>query len=211
MRVGLFPNRIGLNYSMAYTLNPDGTRATETQEQAQVSGSPIYTFTSWSYDAEDRLIGESLTNLTSGFTLPSAYITNGDFSGSMTWDGSGAYASSNLTEAQAGMGTGAVLFDPSLGIKYGGNGSDWVLVLDNQGQVATISYSLSYSGVFTADGVVKSSEFTSPAGFTLSGSPTGYTDTYSYDHGWEPGIGMFVRRRGYDRHHDCTVTTGTTS
>ena len=150
---------------------------------------------SWSYDAEDRLTGESVSvasgpdGLANGFTLPTAYNLyglNNNGTVAMMWDGAGAYVSPGFAESQAGSGDGIVLLKPTttVGSAYladGGNGSDWILVVSNgSGNVQKESLALS-NNVFTPDGVVTATGFATTPTFDLDSASPSYSDSYSYD------------------------------
>jgi YD repeat-containing protein len=54
-------------FSETYVLNPDGTRASAHEQELQSNNSTTATIdTTWTYDADDRLIGETINNSLSG-------------------------------------------------------------------------------------------------------------------------------------------------
>ena len=183
------------DFSQSFSLNPDGTRASSVETQLQHDGSVQTIDTAWTYDAEDRLTGETVSvasgpdGLASGFTLPAAFNLYGLNQGStvvMSWDGAGAYVSPGFHESNAGSGDGIALLAPTttVGSAYladGGNGTDWILVVsDGLGDVAMESLAWSNS-IFTSDGVVTSSALPSGGSFDLDPASPGYSDVYSYD------------------------------
>jgi YD repeat-containing protein len=81
-------------YSVAYTLNADGTRATATETELQSGGgSPATINTTWGYDAEDRLTSESI----------SSSLTNQSLGDTYTYDLDG----NRLKDVHTGPGNGA--------------------------------------------------------------------------------------------------------
>jgi YD repeat-containing protein len=60
-------------FSQHYILNDDGTRASDTETELQSDGSTETISSSWSYDALDRLTGETLTNSASGQSFSDSY------------------------------------------------------------------------------------------------------------------------------------------
>ncbi len=178
-------------FSQSYTLNSDGTRASSTENEVQVDGSKLTIHTSWTYDALDRLTGEAVTShltaapghiappggLASWFNLPNGSSYSDFGSGSagsavpMIWDGA-EYVT------PGGAGYGAELLTPTAAVDYGGDGTDWVLVVtSSDSMVSSWSFSLS-NGVLTPDGVVATTNETSE--IDIGGTATGYSDYYTY-------------------------------
>jgi YD repeat-containing protein len=82
-----------LLFSQTYTLNADGSRASALEYEMQTSGSLVTNTYSWSYDALDRLTGETL----------STSQTNGSYTNSFTYD----LDSNRMSEVHVGPGGGA--------------------------------------------------------------------------------------------------------
>jgi YD repeat-containing protein len=66
LRVPLTQDRVGLNYSVSYILNADGTRKSDSETELQPGGTTATLSTTWTYDALDRLTGETITSSLSG-------------------------------------------------------------------------------------------------------------------------------------------------
>jgi YD repeat-containing protein len=66
LRVPLTQDRVGLNYSVSYILNSDGTRHSAAETELQPNGTTATLSTTWTYDALDRLTGETITSSLSG-------------------------------------------------------------------------------------------------------------------------------------------------
>ncbi len=61
------------DFSQHYTLNVDGTRGTSAESQLQPDGSTVTTDTTWTYDADGRLVGEAVTSNVSSDEYSDAY------------------------------------------------------------------------------------------------------------------------------------------
>ena len=61
-------------YSVTYTLNPDGTRATATEQQLQSDNSTTASIiTEWIYDALDRLTNVNVSSTLTGQSYSDIY------------------------------------------------------------------------------------------------------------------------------------------
>jgi hypothetical protein len=89
-----------------------------------------------------------------------------------------------ITPQQIGGSSGydtAALLAPSAAKTYGGNGSDWVLVVTSQqGSYAAESFTEA-NGSFTPDGVVAQGSFTGTPSFTVPPVAGFYSNLYSFD------------------------------
>jgi YD repeat-containing protein len=102
-------------FSQHYVLNDDGTRASDTETELQSDGSTETISSTWSYDALDRLTGETVTNS----------VSSQSFSDSYTYD----LVGNRLTKTHTGPGGGA-----NESIAYTYNGDDELMT-----QVSSIS------------------------------------------------------------------------
>jgi uncharacterized delta-60 repeat protein len=142
-------------FTQQYTLTPDGTRATSLESQVQPNGSTQLTFSSWTYDAEDRLTGEYVTDLPTQITLPATYdVPNNAASVTMNWDGTGAFVSSGVSFSAviAGTQAGFALLSPVKAQPIDGSAQDWLLCYSDgtAGQQTWYTFSLD-NGTFAPD------------------------------------------------------------
>jgi hypothetical protein len=175
--------------------NDNGTRRSSAETQLQPDGSIVATTSNWTYDATQRLTGETVSDtgttatpqgLATAFTLPGDYNLDGTSDISLTWNaGANAYLMAGMTPEQIGDTSDGVdtaaLLAPSAAVAYGGNGSDWVLVVtDPQGDLAAQSFTEA-NGAFSPDAVVASGSFSGTPSFTVPTVAGFYSDSFNYD------------------------------